>query len=181
MQGTRRGTDQWQVDRFICSQAIMLGLQGIPAVYIHSILATPNDLHGVELSGRTRSINRKKWDYAELLSLLESHNTPNHEVFKEIKRIINIRKSEPCFHPCCSQEIIDISTGIFSYLRIDNNNERKMFAIYNITAAPQQITLKDRPDLSDSANWHDLVSGKSLDTILPGVNLQPYQFVWLVE
>ena len=94
MQGTRRGTDQWQIDRFICSQAIMLTMQGIPAVYIHSILATPNDLHGVELSGRTRSINRKKWDHDELQSLLTSHNTPNYEVFNEIKRIIDIRKKE---------------------------------------------------------------------------------------
>lgn len=41
MQGTRRGPDQWQVQRFLCSQAIMLSLQGIPALYIHSLTATP--------------------------------------------------------------------------------------------------------------------------------------------
>ncbi|WP_455198606.1 sugar phosphorylase, partial [Kaarinaea lacus] len=81
LQGTRRGPDQWQINRFICSQAIMLSLQGIPAFYIHSLLATPNDIHGVELSGRTRSINRRKWQYDELKLLLESQNTPNFEVF----------------------------------------------------------------------------------------------------
>jgi sucrose phosphorylase len=181
MQGTRRGTDQWQVDRFICSQAIMLGLQGIPALYIHSILATPNHLHGVELTGRTRSINRKQWDYDELKSLLESHNTPNHEVFNELKRIIDIRKNESCFHPACLQEIIDISNGLFSLLRINKKNGKKLLAIYNVTATPQPITLKGRPELSDQATWHDLISGNNIENILPAIILQPYQFMWLVE
>ena len=61
LKGTRRGEDQWQIQRFLCSQIIMLGMRGIPAVYIHSLLATPNDLAGVERTGRTRSINRRKW------------------------------------------------------------------------------------------------------------------------
>lgn len=181
MQGTRRGSDQWQVDRFICSQAIMLGMQGIPALYIHSILATPNDLHGVELSGRTRSINRKKWDYGELQSLLESHNTPNHEVFHELKHVIEIRKAEPCFHPNSEQEIIDVSPGLFTIIRKDENTGRQLLAIYNVTAVAQAITLKDRPDLSDQTDWHDIVSDTKLPGILPSVSLQPYQFMWLIE
>lgn len=181
MQGTRRGTDQWQVDRFICSQAIMMGLQGIPAIYIHSLLATPNDLHGVELTGRTRSINRKKWDYDELLSILSSHNTPNHEVFNELKRLIAIRKNEPCFHPECPQEIIEISPGLFSFLRCEKQSGRKLFAIYNVTLAPQQITIKDRPELSDETEWYNLIKGTRLETILPYYTLQPYKFLWLIE
>ena len=41
MKGTRRGEDHWQAQRFLCSQIIMLGMKGIPAIYIHSLLATP--------------------------------------------------------------------------------------------------------------------------------------------
>lgn len=181
MQGTRRGTDQWQVDRFICSQAIMLAMQGIPALYIHSMLATPNDLHGVEVSGRTRSINRKKWHYEELQSLLNSHNTPNNEVFNELKRIIAIRKNEPCFNPDNNQEIIEVSTGVFSLLRKEKDSGRQLFALYNVTLAPQQITIKDRPDLSDQNQWYDLITAKPVGNILPSVVLQPYQFIWLIE
>jgi sucrose phosphorylase len=181
MQGTRRGADQWQVDRFICSQAIMLGMQGIPALYIHSILATPNDLHGMELTGRTRSINRKKWQYEELQSLLESHNTPNHEVFNELKRIISIRKNEPCFHPDCSQEIIVVSNGIFALLRKEVGSDRQVFCLYNVTSVPQAITLKDRPELSDQKQWYELLTDELLENILPSVDLQPYQFMWLIE
>ena len=181
MQGTRRGQDQWQAERFICSQAIMLSLQGIPAIYIHSLLATPNDLHGVELTGRTRSINRKTWPYYELVSLLESTNTLQHQVFESLRKLLQTRRNEICFHPDNPQQIIDISNGLFAVLRTDRNSGRKLLAIHNVTSSPQDITIQDRPDLSDEARWHDLVSDKPVEDILPLVTLQPYQFMWLVE
>ena len=31
MKGTVKGEDEWQVQRFICSQTIMMSLEGIPA------------------------------------------------------------------------------------------------------------------------------------------------------
>jgi len=46
--------------RFICSQALALSLQGIPAVYFHSLCATPNDQAGFSETGRARTLNRKK-------------------------------------------------------------------------------------------------------------------------
>ena len=62
MRGTIAGEDNFQIDRFLCSQIIMLGLEGIPAFYIHNLLATENDLEGVAKTGENRSINRHKWD-----------------------------------------------------------------------------------------------------------------------
>ena len=181
MQGTRRGPDQWQVERFINSQAIILTLKGIPAIYIHSILATGNDLHNVELTGRTRSINRKKWQYDEISTLLEGQSSPNHIVFEGLKRIIAIRKNEPCFHPDVTQEIIEVSSGIFSVLRSDDKSGRMLFCLFNVTSVPQTITIKDRPELSDLTHWYDLISEHVIEDILPSVVMNPYQFMWLVE
>jgi len=181
LQGTRRGPDQWQVNRFICSQAIMLGLQGIPGIYIHSLLATPNDLHGVEVSGRTRSINRKRWQYKELKELLGNPHTPNHEVFTWLKQLLNIRKSEPCFHPDNPQQVVEINNSLFAFIRTDRNTGKQLFAIYNVTTAPQQINLPNRPELTDKPVWFDLVTQSELADILPCTTLKPYQFAWLVE
>lgn len=181
MQGTRRGPDQWQVPRFVCSQAIMLAMQGIPALYIHSLVATPNDRHGVELSGRTRSINRKSWDYDELLSMLESPNTPNHEVYKALMHLLAIRRQEPCFNPDNPQEVIDVSSGLFVVLRGCVDSDRVMLCIHNVTASPQTVTMRERPELSDAAEWRDLISGEVLPDILPCTTLQPYQVLWLCE
>lgn len=181
LQGTRRGPDQWQVNRFICSQAIMLGLQGIPGIYIHSLLATPNDLHGVELSGRTRSINRKRWQYDELQELLNNPHTPSHEVLGWLLELLHVRKIEPCFHPDNPQQVIEINNSLFAFLRTDKETGKILFAIYNITTAPQQINLPNQPELTDKPIWYDLVSQQQLPDILPCTTLQPYQFVWLVE
>ena len=181
LQGTRRGADQWQINRFVCSQAIMLGLQGVPGIYIHSLLATPNDLHGVEVTGRTRSINRKRWHYNELIELLENPHTPNSEVFTWLKKLIAIRSNERCFHPDNPQQVMEINNSLFAFLRTDHESGKKLFAIYNVTAAPQKINLPNHPELTDKPIWFDLVSQAELVDILPCTTLQPYQFVWLVE
>ncbi len=180
MQGTRRGVDQWQVNRFICSQAIMLALQGIPAIYIHSLLATPNDLHGVELSGRTRSINRKKWDLTELEALLDNETTPNHEVYNALKKLLQIRRHEPCFNPSNPQRAIYAGYALFMLLRMDTGSSRRLLAIHNTTCAPQSVNIESDPLLSKSSGWHDLVSGTELTQNLSELELQPYQIMWLV-
>ena len=55
------GKDEWQVERFLASQCTMLSLAGVPAVYYNSLIAAPNNVAGVEETGRYRTINRKKW------------------------------------------------------------------------------------------------------------------------
>jgi sucrose phosphorylase len=42
--GTHEGEDEWQIARFMCAHTIMLGLEGIPGIYIHSLLGTMNDI-----------------------------------------------------------------------------------------------------------------------------------------
>ncbi|MCX7426452.1 MAG: sugar phosphorylase, partial [Planctomycetia bacterium] len=65
-----------QVRRFLASQALMLSLRGVPAVYFHSLVATPNDVVGAERTGRARSINRRKFDAAELRAALGCLGSP---------------------------------------------------------------------------------------------------------
>ncbi|MCG8313289.1 MAG: sugar phosphorylase [Pseudomonadales bacterium] len=185
MQGTRRGPDQWQIQRFICSQAIMLSLKGIPAVYIHSLLATPNYLEGVERTGRTRSINRRKWRYEDLQSALNQEHTPNAEVLHALKDLIAIRKQCPAFHPDAYQEVIEFDHTLFGILRkalpdtADQDSPQQILAIHNITSFPHPIILKNRPDLSDHTKWRDIITGETLEGILALQEMAPYQVLWL--
>jgi hypothetical protein len=68
LQGTTSGPDSWGLERFVCAHAIMLGLEGIPGIYIHSLLGTRNDYDRVENTGHYRAINRHQWD-SDLLAL----------------------------------------------------------------------------------------------------------------
>ncbi len=181
MQGTRRGPDQWQLERFICSQAIMLALQGLPAIYIHSLLATPNYLKGVELTGHTRNINRRKWDYDELLDLLDSENTPNHQCFLSYRRLILLRCNEPCFHPDNPQTILDVDNHLFVILREDRQRGRRLLAVYNVTINP--ISLEALVHLVElqGVNWYNLIEGERISDELYTHTLKPYQFMWLLD
>jgi glycosidase len=181
MQGTRRGPDQWQLERFICSQAIMLALRGIPAIYIHSLLATPNYLKGVELTGRTRSINRRKWDYDELLNFLAAENTPNHECFLHYRRLIQVRRNEPCFHPDNPQVILDIDNSLFVVLREDRERERRVLCIHNVTANP--VSLQGLVHLVElqQIRWYNLHEETLLSDELFTLTLKPYQYLWLLD
>ena len=74
LQGTVEGKDDNGYQRFICAHAIMYALEGIPGVYVHSLIATPNDYQRMKHTGHNRAINRRQWRYDELTSLLSDDN-----------------------------------------------------------------------------------------------------------
>ena len=47
LKGTFFGTDHMQLERFICCHSMMLGIEGIPAIYIHSLVGSTNDYQQV--------------------------------------------------------------------------------------------------------------------------------------
>ncbi|KEI72090.1 sugar phosphorylase [Endozoicomonas elysicola] len=170
MKGTRRGEDHWQAQRFLCSQIIMLGMKGIPAMYIHSLLATPNDLSGVESSGRTRSINRRRWDLKDLMTELNNPVSTQSMIFKTLKEIIEIRRKESCFHPDNPQAIIDIAPGIFAFSRTEPKTGKHLIAIHNLTHTHMKHCLKKY------RNWFELLGKKPFVSD----HLKPYEALWLI-
>ncbi len=133
MRGTRRGPDPWQIARFLCSQAIMLTLQGIPALYIHTLTGTLNDVEGVERSGRLRSINRRRWQRDELALLLESPSTPTHDVFHALSHLLELRRTEPCFHPNATQRVLTTPPEVLAIERGPLSDGRRLLALFNVT------------------------------------------------
>ena len=89
------------VRRFLSSQAVMLAFKGIPGLYFHSLVGTPNWTAGVEETGRARTINRRKFSRAEL----DEHSVdPTREaVFEGYRSLLNARRGEPAFHPEAAQ------------------------------------------------------------------------------
>ena len=87
LKGTIDGVDAWNIERFLCSQIIAMGLEGIPGFYIHSLLATQNDHEGVEKTGHNRAINRHRWHYPDLLEQLDNPASTHSKVFTALTRI----------------------------------------------------------------------------------------------
>jgi sucrose phosphorylase len=176
--GTRRGVDHHQVPRFLCSQAIMLAMQGIPAVYIHSLTASPNDLDHVEQTGRTRSINRRIWDKNELEYLLGNPVTHQAEVFTTLTRMIRIRRDQKAFNPDTRQDVIKINTDLFILKRTSTDGEQRIYAISNVTERILRLPLASLGFLENGLK--DILALEST-TIDEELVLYPYQTVWLTQ
>ncbi len=178
MQGTLQGPDQHQVARFLCGHAIMLSLEGVPAIYIHSMLATPNYQRGVELSNNNRAINRYKWDYQDISEKLDDDSTAHAQVFRRMKSLLAIRREQPAFHPNATQFTLHLGEQIFGFWRQSIRRDQSIFCIHNISN--EEITLPlSSINLIDLDNWQDLVSGETFEDLEQDLVLKPYQFVWL--
>ena len=175
--GTFDGEDNYQVVRFVCAHAIMLALEGVPAIYMHSLLATHNDHKKKEMTSNHRSINRHNWDYEQLVDLLDGE-TIHSQVFEMMKKIISIRKNQKAFHPNATQFTMHFDENLFAFWRQSQDRAQSIFCIYNVTNKAQNFALKD-VNLIELDNWRDLVSDYQYNDPRETVTLQPYEFVWI--
>ncbi len=171
------GPDRWQQQRFICAHAIMLGMEGIPAFYMHSLIATQNDYEKLSNTNNNRSINRRNWQMSELEKLLAG-DTHHQRVLSELKRLIAIRKQQPAFHPNATQFTLHMGDEIVAFWRQNRRRDQSIFAISNITDQPIQLVLA-HINLTVTDDWVDLISGDKITEEQTELTLQPYQTVWL--
>jgi len=181
MQGTADGeADQWQIDRFLCAHAIMLALEGIPAIYIHSLFATQNDTELMLESGQNRAINRHKWDVDQLEVLLNDPATHHAKVFEGLQKLIKIRNRQPAFHPNATQFTLQLGKRVFAFWRQSMNREQSIFALHNISSKKQTVALSEL-NLINTDQWQDLVSGKPITELRGKVKMAPYEVLWITN
>lgn len=156
-----------QVKKFMVSQAVMLSLAGVPAVYIHSLLGSRNNIAGRERTGQNRTVNRAKLDVTRLASELDTPHTLRHDIFVAYANLLQKRRGLSAFHPNAPQTALDIGNdAVFALMRGDG--EARILAIYNLTDTPQT--------LSEALFGYDVVSNTPIDG---QTALAPYQVLWL--
>ena len=180
LQGTTHGPDHWGLQRFLCAHAIMLALEGVPGIYIHSLVGTRNDYQRVENAGHNRAINRHQWQYSELQDRLADANSSEHLVFSGISELLKIRRQQSAFHPNATQFTLHLGSGLFGFWRQSIERQQSIFCISNITDQVQTLNLSDI-NLIDNENWVDLISQLPCDGIMQSIAMQPYQTLWITN
>lgn len=178
LQGTIKGPDRWQIDRFICAHAIMLGMEGIPGLYIHSLLGTSNDYEKVANTGQNRSINRRRWELTELEALLDSPYSQHHKVLTRLSQLIRVRKAQPAFHPNATQFTLQLGNQIFGYWRQSLDRKQSVFCISNVSDEEQSVLLSDI-NLIGTDNWIDLITRQEIALSSSFLQMKPYQTLWI--
>lgn len=179
LQGTVRGADDLGLQRFVCAHAIMLALEGIPAIYIHSLVGTHNDHQRVENSGHNRAINRHQWNYTKLEEALADQNSSHYIVYNQLKQLLKIRRQQSAFHPNATQFTLHLGDQLFGFWRQSLDRQQSVFCISNISDQGQTLTLADI-NLIDNEQWYDLISGQPCSGG-NGIEMEPYQTVWITN
>ena len=170
------------LDRMILAHAILLGLEGVPAIYLHSFVATSNDLSRVENTGHNRAINRHQWALDELTGLLNDAKSQHARCLQAIKQLINMRQGQPAFHPNATQFTLNCGRSIFGFWRQSPDRAQSIFCLYNVTPTSTSIAAASL-NLVGSDSWRDLINGETVDLFSedPTIELAPYQAVWLTN
>jgi sucrose phosphorylase len=178
LQGTVRGADTRGLERFVCAHAIMFALEGIPGLYIHSLLGTRNDYQRLEHTGHSRAINRHQWSLAALEAELASPASDHYQVMTRLRALLRLRAAQPAFHPNATQFTLQLGTSLFGFWRQSMDRRQSIFCISNITDQPQPLNLLDI-NLIEDHGWIELISGERYPSRDLQLLLQPYQTLWI--
>ena len=180
LKGTFFGADHMQLERFICCHSIMLGIEGIPAIYIHSLVGSTNDYKQVEKTNNKRSINRRSWNYDVIDKLLIDNDTLNNQIYNELSKLIDIRKNQSAFHPNATQFTFNLGKNFFGFWRQSHDKRQSIFCVSNVTNVFQYLDLSEL-NLIASNEWWDLISNEIIIDIKSTITLKAYQTMWITN
>ena len=181
MSRTFKGIDSHHHARFICSQTIVMSLEGIPAFYIHAMLATPNDHEQVEHRGMSRAINRHRWDYPTLRALLADRDSPQARVMADLSDRLRIRKKQAAFHPNATQFTVNLhDPRLFAVWRQSIDRAQSVFALHNVSDEAVSVSAA-LLNLIEDEEWVDLLGDASFDAGADALTLAPYQCMWITN
>jgi sucrose phosphorylase len=158
-------SDPIRAMRLLGAHMILLSLQGLPAIYIHSMLGSRNDLLGYQQSLINRRINREKLNFDHVIQELTHPHHLRYMVFEGLKKMIDIRKQEPLFHPHIEQQPYPVSDHVFGLLRGDNHSH--IITLVNVSKKTIQIPLPGTyMNLLTQQVCHDFI------------DLEPFAYGW---
>ncbi|HAA4851661.1 TPA_asm: sugar phosphorylase [Listeria monocytogenes] len=162
-------TDDLRLARFLVAHAVLMSIPGVPAVYVQSILGSRNDYLGVEATSHNRSINRKKYDLAEITAELEQAGSLRKATYDALTKLISTRKAESLFHPEIPMEVLESTAELFVVKR--SSDAESIILIHNLSEKEVSYSL-------DSGVYTNLYTGSTI-TGSDSIKLSGYEFCWL--
>ena len=178
LQGTVEGKDQWNFERFICAHAVMFALEGIPGIYIHSMLGTQNDYQKLANTHHNRSINRRRWHVDALEEALADKDLHHAKVLSTLKSLLDIRIKQSAFHPNATQFTLHLGLQLFGFWRQSKDRKQSIFCVSNISDQSVVLPLSEL-NLIITEDWCELITDVKITELTQEMTLAPYQTVWI--
>lgn len=188
--------------QFLAAQSVMLAVRGVPAIYIHSLLGSENDLEGMRATGRARSINRARLELPTIRDELAQSGSLRRLVYDGFRRLLAARRNEPAFHPNAPQTVLESDHRLFAIVRGGEEGggedafdgaesapprspTRPVLCLHNVASVQVRAHFRtDTLDLTAGTSPVDIVSGTECpvrwkDKAHFSVVLEPFQVLWL--
>jgi len=112
---------------------------------------------------------------------LEQVSSAHAIVFRELSRLIQIRRRQQAFHPNATQYTLHpLNQALLVFWRQSMNRYQSIFSIHNLSDKPQTLPLLEL-NLIATDEWRDLISGQNIPDIHDTFTLQPYQSAWITN
>ena len=169
----------FQFERFLLSQVFTLSLRGVPAFYLPSILASPNDLDSFKKTGQRRDLNREKFEANKLSEDLKNFDSPASKNISYLTHIVKVRSRLNAFHPEARMKCIptNIDNCVIFQRGLDDES---VYVFCNMSNKHLNIIPYNVPSLSEFSTKKlclDNITGSHFNT--DRFKLSPYQVVWL--
>ncbi|RMG72733.1 MAG: sugar phosphorylase [Nitrospirae bacterium] len=172
----------YQVRRFVATRIIALMLQGVPGIYLHSLIGTRNDIEAVLATNSKREINRSVIDEEAIYNALADPFSKISRINRELGRLITIRTKQRAFHPNASQKVLRLSPQVLSLYRVAPDESQHLIALVNISNLPCKLEIPLSETGVKETEWIDIVNNVLWVSDGKGIALKllPYEIVWLV-
>jgi hypothetical protein len=151
----------------------MLALRGIPALYVHSLVASDNDREGFERTGEPRALNRRRFDDVHAFRReLVSSTTRANAAWRGVRQMLEWRASTPAFDPDSDQTVLDTPENVFAVERTATAGRRARVYV-NVSGEPAAV------DAPPDGGW--CVAGTA-EPVSAGarLTLAPWSSLWLI-
>jgi sucrose phosphorylase len=126
---------------FLASQAVLLSLSGLPAVYFHSWIGSEAWREGPETLGYNRAINREKPALDKVEGELDTPGSFRALVYQGFSRFLAFRQAEEAFDPGIPQQILDTEGSVFALLRGPDRQGRIVLCAENMGSHPARLNI----------------------------------------
>lgn len=166
--------------KFLAAQSILLSLPGIPGIYFHSLVGTPNDSEAAETSGIPRRINRRKYGFEELTTILNDHSSVQAQLFESYLELIRVRTNCAAFHPQADIELWSserinqhADDRLLIFERTTTDKSVSVLVAINPTANPVSLKLPIEQTYRNLVNQDDSISSQ--------ITIDSFDFCWLLN
>ena len=168
----------YAIERYIAAHAILLALEGVPAIYFNSLFGTSNDNDEFLNTRIKRNLNRHKWYLNDLNKKIKNKDSIEYLVYSKIREMISLRKKLIAFHPNATQYTLSLGNKLFGIWRQSIDRSQNIFAITNISSVTTDLKLS-KINLFENQLWFDLFEPNVILNDLKVLKLNPFQTVWI--